>query len=216
MTANELRARGRDPDDRTHYTGHKAQLAVQWIPSIGYWARLDTREMINSKDINAGLVRVKGGAFRQFAHDRGLMTRAKFEALHRQSPIEKPWLLAELSFRAYHSIQTQMRYLNGGVSATLGEVCAQIALEGLSSTAPKSLRLGLLPIELVCWTRAFELLRWHLGITLEQWDEFDDDTKHAAWNEGISGEELTMEQAVLLPAVRHLKDPRTDRVAVAG
>lgn len=192
--APSLHVKGVCPEDRIHFTGHLVQLSRAYIPSIGNWCRLDTREMIDIEHPNRGLVTVKHGAFRQYRHKNGLYTRREYELLY-GALYEQPWRLAEQCWVAVAHAQGALLRVNRTMGS-LGEAARKAVQDALARSKP----LGVLPIEVVLWSRVFDtFLSTHL-LSYDEWTEFSHAKRYAFWDDGIAGHPWDVDLVVAHPA----------------
>jgi hypothetical protein len=202
LVPTELDVRGLKPEDRVHYTGHLQKLDDTWLPSVGNWGWLETREMIDSAEPHKGRIRVLPSAYKQYRWRHGLLTRSEFVLRH--GP--EPWLHAELSWLAHRAAQERLRQKNG-TGASIGMACRLAVQEGRKRGAPTRQQVGLLPIELVLYTRVFGAFL-ATGVSYADWGELDGADKHEVWTEGWQGKEWDIDLFFDSPAVRHLGDDR--------
>lgn len=213
----ELRRFGADPKDRIHYTGHRTHLLRPYLPTIGNWGLGRTKDFINTKEPHLGLVRVKPGAFRQFRHSRGLMTRSEFE-LHHGSLDDRPWLQAELAWRAHDRVQG-LTYAANNAYCSVGVAADAIVKQGLDRIAEPRDRLGMLPVEIVLWARLFEVLRLAYGFAYDEWEALNDTAKAKYWDTGIVNDNgdvrvpFELERIAHQPAQRELRSYRNGTAA---
>lgn len=178
-----IKGHGLDPADRIHYTGHVRPISSSYIRTVGHWGLLSVREMCNPDNPVTALAHVTIGAFRQFRWHHGLMTRSEFEA-HYGTHRNRPWLIGYVCWEAHDRAQRKLVAANG-VPASIGEAAA---LAVRDSETGASLRLGLLPVEVVLYARHFDRFVRHLPvlglITYDEWCGVSDDDKSAYWNLG--------------------------------
>lgn len=189
-----LRVKSMCPEDRIHYTGHVVHLPRAYIPSIGNWCRADTRQLINIDCPNEGLVKVRHGAFRQFRHKNGLFTRREYELLYGRLA-DQPWHLAEHCWMAVAHAQGALLRVNG-TTGSLGEAARKAVQDALARSRP----LGVLPIEVVLWTRVFDtFLSTHL-LSYDEWAGFSHEERVTFWAPGIAGKRWDIGLVVANPA----------------
>jgi len=178
-----IKSQGADPRERIHYTGHARPMAGSYARTIGNWCRLSTNEICNQKDPTASLATVRIGAFRQFRWHHNLMTRTEFEA-HYGAHAGRPWLLGYVCWQAHRQAQLELIQANGA-PASIGVACAKAVRD---SELGMHRRLGLLPVEVVLYTRHFDRFVQHLPIqgllTYDEWCDASDQTKTSYWDLG--------------------------------
>ncbi len=198
LTPTQLIAQSVDPAHRLHYTGHMVHLPTTWLPSIGNWAILNTRDFINSEARHLGKIPVKPSAYRQFRFRHDLMTGTDFEGIYGTGR----WLHAEISWLAHRAELEEVQERNGAVTYSIGAACQ--AAHARRRKHPKlSMRLGMLPIELTLWTRVFDLFLSTV-LSYDEWEELDDEDKECLWNEGHEGAAWDVDLVATAPAILEL------------
>jgi hypothetical protein len=109
----------------------------------------------------------------------------------------------ELCFSAHAHAQQRFDD-NGGARGPIGIACDYARMERLCS--PNGRCLGLLPIEIVLWTRTFDAMLAHHGFTTTEWFELNDDEKSLVWGMGGEAGPWNVERFLHGRAVRCLPD----------
>lgn len=211
LTPTELMRRGVEPKHRAHYTGHNSNLIEAWLPSIGNWAVINTNQFVNNREPEKGLVRVRYNAYRQYRHRHGLLTASEFELIHGECRVRRPWFWAELCWTTYRVWEEEMFAINGGTHS-LGRICQDIYLASRFAADPVK-RIGMLPVEIVLWTRLFRAFVGTLA-SYEDWEVLEDDDKTRVWEEGYRGKPWCIGLVAHVPAIAQLRPLR--RLAQTG
>lgn len=176
----ELRQLGHDPRQRLAMTGHRRPLPEHWLDSIGCWGLLDSSQMVDGSAPHKALVHVTPEAYRKFKSRYRLKTRRQFVTAH--GPHD--WTLAELSFSEHN--RAQQTFIDAcGCCAPIGVACEYAIVTAGPTWRPKA--LGLLPVELVLWTRVFQDLLDRHGLDEATWRELDIAARAQLWSAGRDG-----------------------------
>jgi hypothetical protein len=174
---SELVARGADPRDRVRFTGHTRCLPEPYLATIGTWGAYEVQELVNDAEPHKAVVPVSEAAYRRFKGRHRLLGRSQFARRH--GP--QPWARAEACFSAHE--RAQQRFDDyGGARGPIGVACDYARMERLCS--PRGRSLGLLPVEIVLWTRVFDAMLAHHCFTTAEWLELADDDKLIVWRLG--------------------------------
>jgi hypothetical protein len=125
-----------------------------------------------------GRVRVSCGAFRQFKSRHNLLSPKQF----RLNFGDQPWLRPELSFVAVHDAFERL-----GQVTSLGKAAADVVAFGAQLRWGKpDHNLGMLPVEIVLWSRAFHLLLSTYGLTYLEWKQMSEVERLGFWKHWTS------------------------------
>lgn len=207
-TPLELKARGVDPLHRVHYTGHTHHVLEAWVPAIGNWAICTTHEFINTKAPHKGRVRVTSNAYHQYRYRLGLMTGPQFELIHGECRKTRKWFWAERCWKTYRDYQLASHRING-TTLSIGKAWLDIYTRSRASLEPTD-RLGMLPVEMVLWTRLFDTFLSTIA-SWEDWEALEDGEKSEIWS---SDQPWDLDRIAHCPAALRLGDQR--RFARAG
>lgn len=202
---SHLKEKGADPAHRIHYTGHTYHVQSAWVPSIGCWGLLSARQFANDKDKrDVVLRRVKENAFRQFRYRYRLKTKDEFVAAWGNGR-EKlpPWFMAQFSWLQHKRQQQLMRQVNGDIACSIGVACEAIYTKARDEFTP----IGILPIELVIWTRIFDKFLGTIH-SFNEWRAIDAADRHEIWNAGPHGSpwDQTFNAELTAPAIFRIAD----------
>ncbi len=194
----ELVARRIDPADRVRFTGHTRCLAEPYLATIGTWGAYEVQELVNDAEPHKASVPVSEAAYRRFKGRHRLLGRSQFARLH--GP--QPWVRAELCFLAHE--RAQQRFDDRGARGPIGIACDYARMECLCS--PRGRSLGLMPVEVVLWTRVFDAMLAHHSITPTEGLELGDAGKLLVWEMGSARGPWGVDHYLHGPAVRALPD----------
>lgn len=189
---HELVAAGVDPSDRVRLTGHRHPLPEQWIDSIGLWGAHESKDLISATAPHQAILHVTPAAYRKFKSRHRLDSGRQFQLRHGYHP----WRRAELCYIEH--ADAQRAFSVGGALAPLGVAC-EYAL-AISSRRPRRARIGLLPVEVVLWTRVLDALLSCHGLTFEDWGHFDAEEKTIVWDSGHDGAPWDVDMFLRAPA----------------
>jgi hypothetical protein len=194
----ELLARGVDPADRIRVTGHNRCLAEPYLATIGTWGAYEVHELVNNAEPHRALVPVTEAAYRRFKARHRLLGRSQFARLHGPHV----WTRAEVCFFAHE--RAQQVFDDHGARSPIG-VAADYA-RMTRQCSPSGRCLGLMPIEIVLWTRTFDAMLAEQGFSTTDWLELGDDDKSLLWNLGGSAGLWNIERFLHGGAVRCLPE----------
>lgn len=188
LTDAELGMRRRDPADRVLYTGHTTHVRRQWLDSIGRWGACETFDVISKTEPHKAVLHVTHDAFKKFKSRHALMTARQFARVHGPHA----WTKAELCYDEHQRAQRALGM--SAYPAPIGSACAY-------AVATSRAGIGLLPIEVVLWTRIFDDLLGHHGLELDDWHALEDSDKAAVWEKGRNGQAWSLDGVAHAPAV---------------
>lgn len=195
----ELIARGHDPADRIRVTGHSRCLAEPYLVTIGKWGGTEVRELINEMGVESDTLLAGTAALQRFKSRKRLLGRAQFARVYGAHP----WTRAEVSYRAYD--RAQQAFGSRGAQGPLGVAINYAWASAVSS--PKRRSVGLLPVEGVCWVRAFDAMLAEHEFSFASWLALTDDEKLWVWGlGGVEGRPWSVESFLYAPGVRTLPD----------
>ncbi len=184
-----------DPQDRILYTGHPVVLRSQYLESIGNWGGLDNKELLNSRDRSKAPCHVSLGNFHQFKHRRQLFDGKQFASIH--GP--QNWRRPELSYSCIRKAQKSFK-ASSGTLAPIGVAAAHAVELGVGKQP-----IGLLPVEVVLWSRVFHGFLSHYSMAYREWEGLHEDKKAEYWHHH-EDPPWALEHIAHAPAVLHL-DP---------
>jgi hypothetical protein len=209
MPNGHLVKHGCDPEHRIHYTGHKTHVHAPWVPSIGSWAMLTSAEFTDPSYPKRLLPNTNNNSFRQYRYRYGLMTGPEFRALHG----ENPWEHAEQSWLAHRAAKRAVVKANGDIQYSIGMACFDAYQ--VTRYGPYTKALGMMPVELVLWTRLFDLFLGTIT-SYAEWRVIDDADKLEIWKAGYQGQPWSIELVTYLPAIFTLPARQPAGLAATG
>jgi hypothetical protein len=211
LSPSHLRARGVDPDMRETFTGHRANLTDAWLLSIGNWGYFTLRAEVaegeqpifDFKEPHKALVRVYENPYRQFKYSYQLCTGPEFIARHGRNP----WMHAELSWGAHRRMQ-ELVIARNGTSYSIGKACRDACeVQRKNPDLELRYRTGLLPVEMVLYTRIFDQFLHQHGLSYDEWHEWKDEWKEELWLLGrTDGNPWTILYTIHEPAITRLAE----------